>query len=553
MSLNAPIAYIIPEATATLARKVFPKGNLYMTIRDTLGPLYHNADFADLYPRRGQPALAPAQLLLVMAMQFVEGLSDEQAADAVRSRIDWKYALALELDDPGFDASVLSEFRDRLLTHQAEQRLLDHMLLVLREQGLLKARGKMRSDSTHVFAAIRTLQRLETIGETLRQALNHLAVVAPAWLRVSVDPTWYDRYGTRIEAYRLPKDEPKRHALALIFATDGYQLLDAIYHPTAPLWLREIPAVETLRGVWVQQFYRSDQEDEPLRWRSKDEQPPSAITISSPYDPEARCCIKRDTTWIGYRVHLSESCDDDAPHVITHVVTTSATTSDNEMTASIHCDLAAKDLLPSDHLVDTGYIDAELLVNSVQQHAVTLLGPVMPDTSWQAQAEQGFSVAQFGIDWEAQQVECPQGKVSRQWIAGTDANNNPCIRIAFRPQDCRECACRQQCTSAKVGARSLTIRPREQHEAIQAARARQQTAEFKEHYAKRAGVEGTISQAVRRCDLRRTRYIGLEKTRLQHILMAVALNIVRVVAWLMEQPRAHTRISRFAALAGTGP
>src|SRR5262245_2896108 len=128
MSLNAPLAYIIPEPTAALAHKVFPKGNLYMTMRDELGPIYHNADFADLFPRRGQSALAPAQLLLVLVMAFVEGLSDEQAADAVRSRIDWKYALALELDDPGFDASVLSEFRDRLLTHQAEQRLLEHML-----------------------------------------------------------------------------------------------------------------------------------------------------------------------------------------------------------------------------------------------------------------------------------------------------------------------------------------------------------------------------------------------------------------------------------------
>jgi transposase len=446
----------------------------------------------------------------------------------------------------------LSEFRDRLRTHQVEQRLLDHMLQVLREHGLLKARGKMRTDSTHVLAAIRVLQRLETIAETLRQALNHLAVVAPSWLRAMVDPTWYDRYAERIESYRLPKDEAKRHELALIFAFDGYRLLDAIYHPTALAWLRELPAVETLRQVWIQQFYRSDLEEQSVRWRGKDEQPPSAITISSPYDPEARCCIKRDTTWVGYRVHLTERCDDDAPHVITHVVTTLATTSDNEMTTSIHTDLAAKDILPKEHLVDTGYIDAELLVSSVQQHAVTLLGPVMPDTSWQAKAEQGFSVAQFSIDPQPQQVHCPQGKVSRQWIAGTDANDNPCIRIAFHRQDCQVCPCRQQCTSAKVGARSLTIRPREQHEAIQAARARQQTAEFKEQYAKRAGVEGTISQAARRCDLRRTRYIGLAKTGLQHIVMAVALNVVRIGAWLMEQPRAHTRTSQFAALAGAG-
>jgi len=222
MSLNAPLAYVIPEATATLARKVFPKGNLYMTMRDELGPIYHNHDYADLFPRRGQPALAPAQILLVLVMQFVEGLSDEQAADAVRSRIDWKYALALELDDPGFDASVLSEFRDRLLTPQAEQRLLEHMLTLLRARGLLKARGRQRTDSTHVLGAIRSLYRLENIGEALRQALNQLAVVAAAWLRTVMDGNWPDRYATRIEQYRLPKDDTKRQALALTFAADGY-------------------------------------------------------------------------------------------------------------------------------------------------------------------------------------------------------------------------------------------------------------------------------------------------------------------------------------------
>jgi transposase len=552
MSLNAPIAYVIPKATAQLARKVFPNGNLYLTLYDQFGPLYHNADFADLFPRRGQSALAPAQLILVLLMQFVEGLSDEQAADAVRSRIDWKYLLALELDDPGFDASVLSEFRDRLLTHQAEQRLLDHFLILMRKHGLLKARGRQRTDSTHVLAAIRTLHRLENIGETLRQALNQLAHLAPDWLRTIVESDWYDRYGRRVEQYRLPKEQTKRNALALTFAADGYRLLDAIYHPSAPAWLRELGAVETLRRVWIQQFYRSDLPSEPIRWRGKDELPPSALVISSPYDVEARWSTKRDTSWVGYRVHLTETCDDDAPHLITHVATTQATTDDRELTSTIQAELSAKGLEPCEHLVDTGYIDAELLVVSEQQHGISLLGPVNPDSSWQAQQAQGFTIADFALDWERQQARCPEGKVSQHWTAGHDAQGSPCIRIAFNPKDCCLCSSREHCTKAKTGARSLTIRPQEQHEALQAARARQQTPEFKQQYAKRAGIEGTLSQGVRRCDLRRARYIGLAKTRLQHILMAIALNIVRVVAWLTEQPRARTRTSRFAVLMGTG-
>jgi transposase len=339
----------------------------------------------------------------------------------------------------------------------------------------------------------------------------------------------------------------------LTFAADGYRLLEAIYHPTAPLWLREVEAVETLRRVWIQQFYRSDLPSDPMRWRGKDEAPPSALTISSPYDVEACWSTKRETSWVGYRVHLTETGDDELPHLITHVATTMATTDDRDMTPPIHADLSAKGLVPSQHRVDTGYIDAELLVQSDQQYAVTLLEPVTPDSTWQAQPDRGFAVAHFTLDWDEQQARCPQGKVSRQWTGGSDAEGNACIRIAFDPKDCRRCECRPQCTKARGGARSLTIRPQQQHEALRAARVRQQTPEFQQQYATRAGVEGTLSQGVRRCDLRQARYIGLAKTRLQQIVIPVALTIVRVVAGLREQPRACTRTSRFARLATASP
>jgi len=210
MSLRAPLVYCIPDETARVGHAAFPKGNPYMRMRDTLGPIYTNPEFAPLFPKTGQPAHAPAQLALVTIMQFAEGLSDTQAADAVRSRIDWKYALALELTDPGFDASVLSEFRTRLLRGHAELLLFETMLTLFREQGLLKARGRQRTDSTHVLAAIQVLNRLECIGESLRHALNTLATVAPDWLRTWVPSTWFDRYGRRFENYRLPPGKPER-------------------------------------------------------------------------------------------------------------------------------------------------------------------------------------------------------------------------------------------------------------------------------------------------------------------------------------------------------
>ncbi len=224
----------VPDDTARVARAAFRRGNPYMLLRDKLGVVFADADFSDLYPKLGQPAYAPWRLALVTLMQFREGLSDRQAADAVRGRIDWKYLLALDLADAGFDFSVLCEFRGRLLQHEGAERLLTRLLDAAREGGLLKARGRQRTDSTHVLAAVRTLNRLELVGETLRAALNAIAVAAPDWLRAVVRPDWHDRYDRRIEDMRLPDTPPKREAYAAQVGTDGFMLLDALDRVDAP-------------------------------------------------------------------------------------------------------------------------------------------------------------------------------------------------------------------------------------------------------------------------------------------------------------------------------
>jgi transposase len=253
MSLQAPLFYLIPEETVRVAQAAFPKGNPYMRMRDTFGPIYTNPEFAALFSSTGQPAEAPAHLALITIMQFAEGLSDGQAADAVRGRIDWKYALALDLTDPGFDSSVLCEFRKRLIAGNAELLLFETMLTLFRQQGLIKAKGRARTDSTHVLAAIHVLNRLECVGETLRQALNRLAAAAPEWLQSWVPAAWFDRYSRPFAEYRLPADKPKRYALAEQIGADGMELLLAVYAPIAPAALREVPAVQLLRQVWVQQ------------------------------------------------------------------------------------------------------------------------------------------------------------------------------------------------------------------------------------------------------------------------------------------------------------
>lgn len=552
MSLRAPIVYCIPDETARIAQAAFPKGNPYMRMRDTLGPIYTNPEFAALFPRDGQPAAAPAQLALICIMQFAEGLSDRQAADAVRGRIDWKYALALELTDDGFDASVLSEFRTRLIVGNAETQLFETMLTLFRDQGLLKVRARQRSDSTHILAAIQTLNRLECVGESLRHALNSVATVAPDWLRSWVPSGWFDRYGRRFEEYRLPPGKPERYLLAEEIGTDGYQLLHAVYDSGAPTWLREVPAVQTLRQVWVQQFY-GHTPDHPLAWRTADDLPPAPHLISSPYDPDARYGKKRDTEWTGYKVHLTETCEQDTPNLITDVTTTPATTPDFAVLPEIQQQLAARDLTPTEQLVDAGYMTADHLLTSATTHMIDLIGPVADDQSWQARAGAGFGAASFVIDWDARRARCPQGQTSGQWLARQDRHGHAAIQIRFRKAMCAICPMRACCVQSATEPRVLLVRDRDHYEALRDARQRQQTEVFKAQYARRAGIEGTIAQGSRTSDLRRSRYIGLAKTRLMHLLIAAALNFMRIAAWLAETPRSRTRTSAFAALAGAVP
>src|SRR5919199_4532791 len=222
MSLHPQPIAPVPEQTAQIAHAAFPKGNPYLTLRDQLGTIFQDEDFATLFPAWGYPGLSPWRLALVTLMQFRENLADRQAAEAVRARIDRQYLLSLELTDPWFDYSVLSEFRDRLLAGSAEELLLDKLLERCGALGLLKARGQQRTDSTHVLAAVRVLSRLELVAETLRATLNDLATVAPDWLRDLAPLEWYERYGKRIEDVRLPREKADREAYAQMVGEDGF-------------------------------------------------------------------------------------------------------------------------------------------------------------------------------------------------------------------------------------------------------------------------------------------------------------------------------------------
>jgi transposase len=545
MSLKPEPIGSVPQETARIARAAFPKGNLYLRLRDELGTLYEDELFADLFPSRGQPAEAPWRLGLVTIMQFLEGLSDRQAAEAVRSRLDWKYLLGLEVTDAGFHYSVLCEFRSRLLTGKAEHRLFEALLTRFKTRGWLKERQRQRTDSTHIVAAVRSLNRLELVGRTLQHALNLLAEVAPDWLLTQISPEWYERYSHPVDEYRLPKEKEERLALAEQIGKDGQHLLVSIAQSQIASVLEKAPAIVTLRQVWEQQY---DLAACPIQWRPTEGLPPSAERIASPHDIEARYSTKRSVTWVGYKAHLTETCEQETPHLITHVETTPATEGDSSALPRIHEALAGRELLPSEHIVDTTYGSADLRHASQAEYGVTLVCPVHPDMSWQSQEKEAFPLGDFQIDWDAQTVTCPQGKISRNWNTERGPRNKPTIQVRFHKADCLACPARIQCTHSITAPRELTLHPREAHLALAAARREQRLPDFKERYDKRAGIEGTISQTVCALDMRRSRYIGLAKTHLQHVLTATAINLIRVGAWLEEIPFAKTRRSPFAAL-----
>jgi transposase len=573
-----------PQIAAAIAAKYPGKRPrpLAVQVRDRLGQWLRDEDFAAAFGDRGRPGWSPSRLALVTVLQRVEDLADRQAAEAVRTRIDWQYLLGLPLDDPGFDHTVLAEFRGKVAEAGLEQVALDALLGKLAAGGLVKAGGKQRTDSTHVVAAVAALGRLELAGESVRAALEALAAAHPAWLeqRVCV-ADFARRYGTPMTSWRPPASQARRDELAIAYAKDGYALLEAVYDSAAPAWLRELPAVGVLRRVLVQNYTRTITKDgrEVIRRREKEPEgdglPPGHARIASPYDTDARWGAKREEFWLGYKLHITETCDDpppctcrpdpaarqpaggDAehdtscaqlvfPNLITNVATTDATVTDNQMTEPVHDALAARNLAPGRHYADSGYASAALVASALATRGIALIAPLLADTSAQARAGHGYARADFTVDYDTKTVTCPQGRTSSSWTSCTQRGQAAAV-ATFSPGDCGPCPARPRCTTSSRKRRQITILPRDLAQAQAAARAAEKTIPFQADYARRAGVEGTMHQAASH-GARRARYRGLPKTRLDHLYMACALNLLRLEAFWTGTPLDRQRTSHLARL-----
>lgn len=546
---------------------------LAVAIRDKMDDGWlEDEDFAALYGKRGRPGYSPLVLSLVTVLQFAENLSDRAAADKIMDSLAWRYLLGLAEDDPGPDHSVLSEFRGKLAGNGMERVVFDAQLAWMKKEGLVRAGGKQRADSTGVLAAVAALNRLELAGETVRAALEALAAAHPAWTQSVLDESWTRRYGAPVTSWKPPVTDKQRDELALAYGKDGHALLRAIDDPASPHWLKEIPAVSTLRAVLDQNYLRTAGEDgtEVIIRREKGPSeedgglPPGDRRIASPYDTDARWGVKRDELWLGYKLHITETCDDcppcgcggpcrqgcaaaALPNLVTDVVTTPATVPDIAVTRVINDNLAAAGLVPARLYEDSGYLSAEIVVNERRRHGITLVGPLIADTSAQARAARGYARADFAIDYDAETVTCPQGKTSQAWTPAVQHGKDK-IAVKFSPRDCGPCPARDLCMAGKARKRrQLTLNPRELAEAQAANREQEKTRSFAADYARRAGIEGTMNQAIR-YGARRARYRGLDKTRLEHAFTAAALNFIRLHAYWTGTPLNRGNTTHLARL-----
>jgi transposase len=526
----------MPAELALLGPQLLSPDSPYRLVGDKLYEQYREADYVDLYHSEGKPGLSPVDLAFVTVFQYLEDLSDRQAAEALRVRVDWKYALHLPLEDQGFNFSVLSEYRDRVIRHQAEARLFDRVLGQLQGLGLLKRRGRQRTDSLAVLSKARDLNRLEQVVETLRLAVRSLLETDPAWTGATVPPTWEEVYGVPCVAGKLSKAD--RQALYARVGADGQWLLCRLQADTTPPELRTLPAVQVLATVWQQQF-RQVEEEVIFRERGPYD---GKTYIATPHDPEARYSKKGEQQWVGDKLQVTETDDEDQPHLITDIAITSSVETDYEALDTIQDRLEARGVLPSEQFVDGGYVTEDNLVRSVKRK-VDLIGPAQKDTTRQARMADGITLDQFQIDLEACTAVCPAGQQAR---IGTKRAKKLVFR--FPRAVCAACPLRPRCCTGQSG-RSLKVG--RHYAVLQAARARQETQAFKQLYRQhRGGVEGCLSALVRGHGMRVGRYIGRAKRNLQALFTGVATNLRRAARWLAgKRPQAKRQGLKLAQTA----
>lgn len=505
----------LPAETAAVGERVLANGDPYRVIGDHLADILADGAFADMYEATGRNAVWPSLLAMVTLFQFLEKVPDREAARMVVTRIDWKYALHLELDYLGFDFSILCDFRQRILEHGMEALIFDTILTKVQELGFLKKR-KQRTDSMAVIGAVRTLSVLEAVSETLRTTLAAMAKADSAWLDKAVPASFRERYLESRPDYKMTEKE--REAEMLKAGQDGFWLLEQV-DASAPKEIKALEEVGVMRRVWEQRYHRVEGK---VAVREKTVK--ATELILTPHDPGVRAGEKRGKKWQGEKVHVTETAEKGEVNFITDVTTANASGGDAQALPEIRQKLAQRELMPEEQYVDSGYVSGKQIADS-EAEGIELIGPPLADTS-----VNGFKISDFVIDRQARQASCPAGRKAAKWSRRTDRDGSKAINIQFRASDCSGCPLRDRCTSSRSG-RSLHLS--EHYETLEARRAEAKTEEFKEKMHSRPAIEATLSELVRGHGLRRHRYRGDAKRLFENLLKGAACNLKRLVRALL--------------------
>lgn len=518
MCLKVRPPWPMPPETAAVGKAILKEDSPYRLIGERLFEGCRENDYADLYSMEGKPGISPVILAFVTVFQFMERLPDRQAAESVRMRMDWKYALHLPLAYEGFDYSVLSEFRDRLLAHQAEGRVFEQLVQEFRSMGLVKERGKQRTDSIAMLMKVRHLSRLELVVETLRLAVGAILKVDRAWAEALIPPSWEERYSERFVLQRHTQEEWAEHDQHV--GSDGEWLIARLTGEGAPAEIKNLAEVQVLKTVWAQQFREVQGKMVYQELKKYD----GHTQIQTPHDPQARYSRKRIQEWIGGKVQVTETDDEGYPHLITDIAGTCSSQTDYESLAEIQARLKERHCLPKEQYVDSGYMSGPNLAVSVQ-NGIDLIGPTVPVVSPQSKIPDGITTEYFDIDVEQLQATCPGGN-----SVGPDFGWKGKIRFLFPKEVCAACGLRERCCTGE-GGRTLCVGTT--YPLLQQARKRQKTEAFQQDYHKhRCGVEGCVSALARGNGMRTSRYIGNQKRHLQAVFCGTAANLKRTALWL---------------------
>lgn len=516
MSLQWHLSKEIPEDTRQIGQRLFRESNVYRQIGERLGELFPgDEEFAQMYDPEGRGAEPPLLMAMVTVFQMLERVPDRMAAELVVSRMDWKYALHLPLGYAGFHFTDLLAFRNRLIEHGQERLLFDNFLTKLQDLGLIKRRGKIRTDSTHVLGVVERLGRMELVCESVRVAVLAVQESDPAWSEKQLPGAFLESYASRQDEYGL--SEAQVQAKLMRAGKDGFWLLHML-EQNGSEQLQRLAEVEILRQVLAQQF--PDGPDSP----PPSQRPAGKQVIESPHEPEARFGKKRDMKWKGYKAQVTETCDDQLPHVIVDLEPDGAADHDSQALPAIQQRMAERGIRPVEQYVDQGYISGEHIFNS-QQAGITLMGKALADTH----PQRPFHQEHFHIDEAAQQAICPAGQASISWKA-TQQANWPASRVVIRFSGtvCRDCEFFNRCTVNPKG-RSLELHPF--REVLAQRRMEAQQEDFRQKLHIRAGIEATISELTRQYGLRYCRYRGKVKLGLQAYFTAIAANLKRLARW----------------------